>query len=703
MARRRSARLAKAAVKQAKVAPALSSVAERETTPVRHGPQSIDEALAEPKTPASAAVKPSFNEMHPSRFHQSTGQPSSGLRLGFTDIPAQNDAGTGLASTPSKVGDLPTLPFTFRSTVRPVELGDEAQQLRQELYGKAALIKADLVAKRDAEGDSMSNLEARPIATPKGKSGRFSAAHMSEFKKMDSIQGHASAWRAQSGRFTPVIAGQLKRSSSKANLDETPAGAISAPRTSPAKPRGGETTRELFKRKLRRTSQNSNRGTTASPAKTQPATAAAAQQSTAKRQKQCKEHDSSMSRPVSRDASNLPRPAIRADGSATQFKSRSGFARLLSPTKSFLARSVRADQTPASLLPSPSKQKLPKSTSMGNVDLAPGASLAKGRNVSPNGLGRVKSILRGQTWDSEAAKSAIPQPAIQTSQTPKAPRIHKDLPPLPMTTPRRKLTKRVAFAKDEAQEAMSRSSPSRVKPKASTARPALRELDVGYPTLDESLTESSKSSENLYPDLSPLRRLVGNVLFHGSARSSTVPGAFTFRSDHTIKLGKAPVKGFGPCLGQSSVRQVESSTNDGDDMSGGFPPPPSPSSHSDKENCVPVQAGMLHGMAHGMPNKKRHRATSDEEDAELEAAERARKKKKSEHVPEGQALFAPRLVGQASACNINSRLTQTPSKTASHVSLRTPRRVPASASPNKKTPMLSRSRLNMLARPKNRG
>ncbi|PHH83582.1 hypothetical protein CDD82_6610 [Ophiocordyceps australis] len=642
MARRRSARLANAAVKQAKAAPVLSSVAERETTPVRHGPQSIDGALAEPKTPASAAVKPSFNEMHPSRFHQSTGEPSSGLRLGFADIPAQNDAGTGLTSTPSKVAHLPASPFTFRRTVRPDELGDSAQRLRQKLSDKVALIKADLVAKRDAEGDSMVNLQARPIAKPKGKSGRFSAAHMSEFKKMDSIQGHASAWRAQPGRFTPVTSGKLKRSSSKANLDETPTGAISVSRNSPAKSRAGET-KELLTRKLKPTLHGSNGGATASSPKTQPGPTATRQQSTAKRQKQCKEHDSSMSRPVSRDASSLPRPAICADGSATQFKPRSGLARLLSPTKSFLAHSARSDQPPASLLPSPSKQKLTKSTSMGHADLLSGVSRAKDCNISPNGLGKFKSILRKQTCDFEAAKSAIPQPAIQASQTPKAPRLNKELPSLPMTTPRRKLTKRVTLAKDqnEAPKAISRSSPTPMKPKASAARPALRELDVEYPTLDESLAETYKSGENLYPDLSPLRRLVGNVFFHGRACSPKMAGSFTFRSDHTIKLGNTPVKGFGSCLGQSSVRQVGSSAKDVQDLPGRYPAPASPSSHSDKENCAPVKAGMLHGTAHGMLNKKRHRATSDEEDAELMAAERARKKSKMEHSPHENAEQDP--------------------------------------------------------------
>jgi hypothetical protein len=60
---------------------------------------------------------------------------------------------------------------------------------------------------------------ARKMATPKGKASRYSGAHMAEFKKMDSIANHPSAFRADPNRFKPVNA-SLKRSPSKAELDK---------------------------------------------------------------------------------------------------------------------------------------------------------------------------------------------------------------------------------------------------------------------------------------------------------------------------------------------------------------------------------------------------------------------------------------------------------------------------------------------------
>ena len=63
----------------------------------------------------------------------------------------------------------------------------------ESVRGDVARIKAQMVhdkSKQDHEehGD-------RKIAMPKGRAGRFSDVHMAEFKKMDSIAGHASAFR----------------------------------------------------------------------------------------------------------------------------------------------------------------------------------------------------------------------------------------------------------------------------------------------------------------------------------------------------------------------------------------------------------------------------------------------------------------------------------------------------------------------------
>jgi hypothetical protein len=119
------------------------------------------------------------------------------------------------------------------------------------------------------------------------------------------------------------------------------------------------------------------------------------------------------------------------------------------------------------------------------------------------------------------------------------------------------------------------------------------------------------------------------------------------------------------------------------------------SSSPNKENDAPpaafrVPPTVFKAVPHGMINKKRHRVTSDEEEAEQEAAERAAKKRRSETVPEGEALLAPRLMASG------KKPAFSPSKRFG-----TPSSLVGTPSPRKKAG-LSLSRLNMLARPKNR-
>jgi hypothetical protein len=125
-------------------------------------------------------------------------------------------------------------------------------------------------------------------------------------------------------------------------------------------------------------------------------------------------------------------------------------------------------------------------------------------------------------------------------------------------------------------------------------------------------------------------------------------------------------------------------------MPGSFPSSASTSSVNNKENEAP--RSVFKALPHGMSTKKRHRVSTDEEEAEQEAAERVAKKQKQEKVPEGDALLAPRLIAAASAKR----------------TLSSPRRLPTpgQAPPGTPSPMkrkgISLSRLNMLARPKTR-
>ena len=75
---------------------------------------------------------------------------------------------------------------------------------------------------KDGEAEQMFNgvnTAGRKIANPKAKAGRFSDLHMAQFRKMDSIENHASSFRAKPGFACPTSR-SLKRSGSKAGLDE---------------------------------------------------------------------------------------------------------------------------------------------------------------------------------------------------------------------------------------------------------------------------------------------------------------------------------------------------------------------------------------------------------------------------------------------------------------------------------------------------
>ncbi|CAI4218342.1 unnamed protein product [Parascedosporium putredinis] len=104
---------------------------------------------------------------------------------------------------------------------------------------------------------------------------------------------------------------------------------------------------------------------------------------------------------------------------------------------------------------------------------------------------------------------------------------------------------------------------------------------------------------------------------------------------------------------------------------------------ANKENKSPTKF-ILPGISHGMKNKKRLRVSCDEEDAEREAAERAAKRKKNDHVPEGTHSSRPDSVKKA-------QISRTPGS-----------QVLSRDSPIKRKPGISLSRLKMLSQPKSR-
>jgi len=687
-------------------APALGPVAEQDELP--NLPPSTSEKKAGivfsspravPSTPAaSSAVRPAFAEMHPAHAHHTTAAPSSGLRLGFTDIrPSDRNADRPsgmMQATPTKAA-VPSSPFNFQFTNKSEGvLSSRAQQVKDEIREEAARIKAQLEAARTQELADMEMVNGRRIAKPKGKSSRFSAAHMTEFKKMDSIAGHASAFRAVPGKFTPITAG-LKRSSSKANLDEVSSVTFrSGIKRSPSKAK-------LDEPEIR---HSKTQATIGSPTKTRlqfdddPP-------SPAKRFKKRLEDDAASSRPVSRDESSIPRPTSKGNDAAPVSLPRSQTTTSLwmSPTKASTARTAAPAKPTTSPVKSPSKPELAsaaksstkpllsdvkKSATTNNLK-AVGMNPGK-RILSPR-FERVKSMLRGHRSvfpRTEPASSSVPN----NSMTPAPVRAEKPLPSLPAsaTTPRRKLVKRVNFSPDLQAASSLQNSPSASRSAVPRTK-SLRKVsaEVQYPILDTVMSEDGNDTVS-YPDLSKLLQSSPPKEEQKHTEPSvppSVPSTFTFRTDHTICFGNTSPGGFGGSPGQSSVRHVRPSMLP---MPGSFPASLMGShnyrenneNRENKENKSPMN--ILPGIEHGLQNKKRHRVSTDEDDAEAEAAARAAKKRKNEHVPEGDALLAPRLMASASA-----KRKQIP-------------RPAGGSSPSKKRPVLSLSRLNMLARPKNR-
>lgn len=691
-----------------------------------------------PSTPPSSAIKPPHSEMHPSKVHQSTGEPSSAVALGFIDIDAPERRKSGFIGTPSRTTGLHTASFTFdlgASTDR-TSLSNDAKRILEELQEKAAKIKVDLVAQREAEGIQSDLIGDRRFAKPKSRANRFSAAHTAEFDKMESIEGHASAWRAS--RFTPVIAG-IKRSPSKASLDESPS------RSTIAVPQQNHTVYDHVsqtpKKNLKRKSSAANldgrpgvdspkkSSVSITPNKAQTTIPSKAVERTpverqaVKRLKQRKEDDTSTNKPQSATSSI-------ASGAAT--RPQSTLSRLMSPTKSSRmhkttspTKQTTSVSTPKKAAVSPRKPTISLVTTPSKPTTSPiraaaastpgfAQSLTAGsltskadglarRILSPTRIQRVKSILRSQPTGDVLSASAIPQPALYGSHTPAPQRLDKDLPPIPFTTPSRKLTKKVTFTPETKRAAAEQGSPSPLKSSLFKFRnghgsKAIRDLEM-----------KNAASENgghvAYPDLSAFKELIDQKDDSDLKRIPSVPSSFTFRSDHTIAFGEAPRTGFGSSIGQSSIRHVRESDNQVHSLPGSFPAAPAPSTHPDKENSAPASVSKaLPGVLHGLTSKKRNRPSSDEEDAEREAAERAAKKRKNTlSGAERPALSSAKAIISTPQSNVKrTRLDRNTSLTPSRQLNNTSASAPGSASPTKKRPGMSMSRLNMLAQPKAR-
>jgi hypothetical protein len=294
------------------------------------------------KTPKTEP-KADRGEMHPELIHQTTAKaPDSGLKLGFADLPS---------SIPHTIASVQNTPSRTRSSnVKPSStsfdfnfgaesaLSNEAQKMMDTVREEAARIKAQMQLEKeaqkqkDADAESMFggiNAAGRKIAKPKGRAGRFSDIHMAQFKKMDSIANHPSAYRAKQPGFAQPTAQSLKRSGSKAGLDEA-----DRPRTAGKGTPGRKPPPFL------------GRPTSVSPFKSVPQPVEHVENPTqTKRARHSEFQDVSASRPSEQPPSNNPSTIPRPVSSS-----------LFSPTKASLARAA------TSRLPTASPSKTPRLT-----------------------------------------------------------------------------------------------------------------------------------------------------------------------------------------------------------------------------------------------------------------------------------------------------------------------------------------------------
>ena len=669
----------------------LSSLLERDESPPNAQP-SIDALISSPvappntiapqqqynalsselKTPQTATRKyAGLQEMHPSKVHQSTNRPQTmGLGLRTDGIPGSKAAASAKTlvsamekATPTKSrGSLPSHMsspgFDFNFHRPESDLSADAQKIMEGVREQAARIKArmqeerDKQQYRDGETDRLYNAAGRKIAKAKGQSGRFSDVHKHQFKKMDSIANHASTWKNNVQTTTT----SLKRSGSKAGLDEPPH-VKGLPKSVSSK-----SLRSIDTDRIENTAPG-------------------------KRTKRNAGDDTSTNRPASHDA-NTEKTTVLPTPSA--FNGRLPNS-ITTPTKASLSRALSVKSSKTSMIPSLGRSNSTKTSA--------GPAKSEGSNKYKSSLsrfGNVKSILsRHQPKFSDdpqkiAAGTHLPIPHGDIDPV-KSPRMEKDLnkelPNVPGAYPpseeRAPPVKRVLFTPStKTSEVLVASvSPLKVlthKPQIQSKDPNMHSDAVNYPSLVNSPNithRHTKARETPSASASPSKPV--------GTPSPSKPTDFTFTSPRTLDFG-VPTSVSKLKFGTSTIRQVRPS---------GITTPLSP-----------FMSNGLPAIAHGMANKKRKYADSDDDDLEnVDPAtsvlqNQMRKTHEDEEQEEGPRAKKVRMMGSS-----ERKADGSPQKKLSGGSRsRIPKLGLGSTPKGKGKGVLSRARLNMLARPKER-
>jgi hypothetical protein len=506
-------------------------------------------------------IRPGGGEMHPALHHASTAKVLDEARwLGFqalgahTAPPKAFGAGPGTPSkTPipasSKVPGIESSPDSFRFRFKSpfaqtpkrgdVTLSPATRDILKEPSIGATPGGSRLLFNATEFSSKADVTPQRQMAEPKGKMARFSDVHMAQFKKMDSIANHPSAFRADPTRFKPVgqplkkspskpdlakpESNKLKRTQSKMDVAEGSAGSSKRAQST------ADSSSKVPPTPLKRTQSKIDTKASSLPraqSTTRPAPSADAP--APKRVKRTEADDAATTRPASRD--NKPAAAPTPARKVTSQTALPRFAaRLMTPTKSSIARSqsVKVSKT-SSLVPS-----MPRSPSVNHL-LSPsavGQSVRDGARESmrkaSQSLQRVRSILRtpGRKFSDDPVKIAA---GTHMSPPPMAD-FDEPLPPMPATAPAKK---HVNFSSSTfSRTAMNElgKSPSPMKFKGGSEIP---EGAVIYPTLKLAAERSTLPGDGNSPSTSPSRRLE----FGGEVVSN--PRQFSFESGRPINFGK---------------------------------------------------------------------------------------------------------------------------------------------------------------------
>ena len=636
----------------------------------QHHQDAIKSAVRTPQTASRGYA--GLEEMHPSKVHQSTNRPEAlglGQRLdgisGSMTAPAvKSFASTAGKATPTKsTGSLPSHMsspgFDFNFGRPDTELSEEARKIMAGVREQAAVIKARMQEDRnkqqhqDGQADQLYTAVGRKIAKPKGKSGRFSDVHKQQFKRMESIANHPSTWK---NNIQPT-ATSLKRSGSKAGLDRQPS-AKGLPKS-------------VSSKSLRAVADNDRLENTAP----------------GKRAKRHVGDDISTTR--AQDTNN-EKDSAPTTPSATKAAATNLPSAITTPTKASLARALSVKTSKTSMIPS-----LGRSNSTRTL-ASPAKSEGSNKYMSSLAkFGNVKSILsRHQpkfSNDPEKIAAGTHLPVPQNKPHLELHRanvdLNKELPNVPGAFPvseeRAPQIKRVGFTSSTKLSEVSIAPPSPSKipsqniPKPAT-EPAASSDSVSYPSLvSPNITHRSLKSRETPPVSVSPSKPAGTPL-------PSKPTEFTFTSPRTLDFsGSAPISKlkFGP----STIRQVRPS---------GITTPLAPFENINRP-----------GIAHGMANKKRKHADSDDEDLENVAPAShviAVNQKPKEDVHEEEREEGPRAKKQKMNGPSERHEPTSPQKKMNGGS-----RIPkfGAAAPNGKGKgrgALSLSRLNMLARPKDR-